>query len=172
MVNWSNNSTLLLRNVATNFNGLRFTVIITNIAGQSRISANALLTVLADSDKDGLPDVWETGRAGFDANDPADGKRDDDGDGMSNAAEFAAGTDYLDPNSNLRLEIALTNGVTLWFSAVSNRSYTVQFSDRLNPAIWQKLGDVLVRTNSRTEMLLDGNPATNRYYRVVTPIQP
>src|SRR6185369_16924904 len=80
------NSTMILTNVQTNFNGVRFTVAITNIAGSAPVSASATNTVLADADHDGLPDSWEAGRPGFNPNDPSDGARDDDGDGMSNAA--------------------------------------------------------------------------------------
>ena len=40
----------------------------------------------------GLADAWETGRPGFNPDDPSDGLRDEAGDGMSNAAECFAGT--------------------------------------------------------------------------------
>ena len=41
---------------------------------------------------DGMPDGWEA-LHGFDPKDGSDGAADPDGDGSSNAAEFAAGTD-------------------------------------------------------------------------------
>jgi hypothetical protein len=155
------NSSLTLTNLrladSTNFN-----VAITNVAGSAPVSSNAVLTVLADSDADGIPDTLE----------PLDGAADSDGDGMNNAAEYFAGTDPLDPNSVLRLEIANPGSVTLWFNAVSNRAYTVQYSQRLGPASWQKFADLLARTNSRVETLVDPNPGAQRYYRLVTPVQP
>jgi hypothetical protein len=155
------NSSLTLTNLrladSTNFN-----VAITNVAGSAPISSNAVLTVLGDSDADGIPDTLE----------PVDGAADSDNDGMSNAAEYFAGTDPLDPTSVLRLEIMSTGDVTLWFNAVSNRTYTVQYTDRLNPILWRKLTDVLARTNSRMEVLVDPISVSNRFYRVVTPIQP
>ena len=53
---------------------------------------------VADSDSDGLPDVWET-KYGLDvAQNDADA--DKDGDGFTNAEEFAAGTDPSDKNSH------------------------------------------------------------------------
>jgi hypothetical protein len=91
---------------------------------------------------------------------------------MSNAAEYFAGTDYLDPTSYLHVEIGSTGAATLSFLAVSNRAYTVQFSDGLNPIQWQKLVDVLAGPNTRRETYRDTSPATDRYYRLVTPMQP
>ena len=53
-----------------------------------------------DTDGDGLPDGWETDhRLDPLTNDAAD---DPDGDGFSNAEEFAAGTDPQDPASHPR----------------------------------------------------------------------
>jgi hypothetical protein len=141
---------------ATNYN-----VALTNLAGVAPVSSNAFLTVLADSDGDGIPDSLE----------PLDGLADDDGDGASNAAEYFAGTDYLDPESYLRVHIADTGTATIWFNAVAGRSYSVQYTDGLNPAVWQKFADVLAGTGNRVEQLVDSSPGTNRYYRLVTPIQ-
>ena len=47
-----------------------------------------------DSDGDGIEDWWETG-FGFDPSDPYDAALDSDGDGLSNLAEFLAGTNPL-----------------------------------------------------------------------------
>lgn len=44
-----------------------------------------------DADGDGLPDWWE-GEHGLDPSDPSDADLDSDGDGLSNLAEFRAGT--------------------------------------------------------------------------------
>jgi hypothetical protein len=135
------------------------------------LSSNAVLTVLVDTDLDGLPDAWETNYPGFNPNDPADGARDDDLDGLSNAAEWFAGTDYLDPASFLKVELTVTHTAVVQFTAVSNRTYTVQYTDGLNPILWGKLGDVLARATTRLETLIDPGAGTNRYYRLVTPIQ-
>lgn len=44
-----------------------------------------------DTDRDGMPDAWEL-RHGLDPADPADGSRDEDGDGYTNVEEFLNGT--------------------------------------------------------------------------------
>jgi hypothetical protein len=127
---------------------------------------------VADTDGDGLPDSWETGRSGFSANNPADAARDDDGDGMSNLAEFIAGTDYLDPTSYLKVEITATGQASLRFNAVSNRIYSVQYSDALNPAFWRSVANIpAYTTNSRPQIVIDANSVSNRFYRLVTPVQ-
>ena len=166
------NSTLLLTNVGLNYSGARFTVAITNLAGSASLTVNALLTVLADADHDGLPDVWETAHAGFNPNDPADGARDDDGDGMSNAAEYFAGTDPFDPSSCLRVDLLSLSPATIQFNAVSNRTYSVLYSDDLSSALWQKLGDILARSTNRPEVLTDPAGSLNRFYRAVVPLRP
>jgi hypothetical protein len=153
---------------------LNYSVVVTNLAGQATISPPATqpasLVVLVDTDHDGLPDSWETSHPGFDLNNPADGMADADLDGQSNGAEFLAGTDYLDPTSYLRVDIAADHGALLTFFAQTNRSYTVQYTDGLNPIDWRKLTDVLARTNARVETVLDPAPGPERAYRLQTPI--
>ena len=163
-------SVLVLTNVRPSAAGL-YNVVVTNVARQFA-SSNATLIVLPDTDRDGLPDEWETGRAGFAINDPADGARDDDNDGLSNAAEYFAGTDYLDPNSKLRLELTGVSPATVTLLAASNRTYTVQFTDGLAPANWSKLADLVARTNTHPETVADPAARTNRFYRAVTPVRP
>ncbi len=166
------NSILIITNVAPNFSGLSFSVVITNLAGSASGLRAALLTVLVDTDHDGLPDAWETNRVGFSIGDPADGARDDDEDGMTNAEEYFAGTDPLNGSSYLKIELPSVGPALVRFNAISNRTYSVLYSDELQPALWQKLGDVLARTNNRVEVLSDPTATTNRFYRLVIPTQP
>jgi hypothetical protein len=166
------NSTIVITNISTNFTGLRFTVAITNIAGQSPLTTNAILTVLADTDRDGLPDIWEAGRPGFSVNDPADGQRDDDSDGMKNGAEYFAGTDPFDANSYLKVLLDAQGVKTIEFMAVSNRTYTVEYTDQLQLSAWEKLGSTLARPVTEPVVLPDPTAGANRFYRLVTPAQP
>ena len=120
-----------------------------------------------DSDGDGLPDWWEI-QYGLNPHDPTDAAQDADGDGMTNLQEYLAGTNPQDPNSRLRLDIKDTVP-SLQFNAVSNRSYTVLSTDGLSPVQWKKLADVLARSVSRLETLVDTNTGSNRFYRLVIP---
>ncbi len=55
-----------------------------------------------DTDRDGMPNGWEESN-GLCENDPRDAGRDDDGDGSSNAGEYAADTDPNDAAQHLRM---------------------------------------------------------------------
>jgi hypothetical protein len=136
------------------------------------ISAAAFLRLLADSDGDGIPDEWET-RFGLASGDPSDRDLDSDLDGMSNWAEYIAGTDPTDELSYLKVDALIGgSGAAISFGAVSNRTYTIQFADDLESGQWFKLGDVVARATNRVENISDPNFVTNRYYRVATPRQP
>ena len=129
------------------------------------------LIILPDVDGDGIPDLWETAN-GLNPGSAADAALDGDGDTMTNGDEYLAGTNPADAASYLRVDHgAAGSPAQVSFQAVSNRTYSVQFSDDLNAA-WQKLADVLARTNSRVETLIDSAPKTNRVYRIVTPSAP
>jgi hypothetical protein len=151
-----------------------YTVILTNVAGGSQSFAwtNAILTVLTDSNTNGIPDVWEatyfgspTGVTNRDA--------DSDGDGLSNWEEYRAGTDPTDPTSYLKVtRISPAGGARIEFNAVSNRTYSVEFKDGIDTALWTRLVDVLARGTNWAAAVVDPSPGTNRYYHLVTPKQP
>jgi len=134
--------------------------------------------VLADSDGDGIPDAWETS-FGFNPTNAADASLDADGDGMSNGAEYIAGTDPTDPLSYLkveRLETVPGSNVLarIEFNAVSNRTYSVQFSPSPASGPWTHLVDVFATTTNRPVVLFDPQPASlpMRAYRLATPAMP
>ena len=110
--------------------------------------------------------MWELSRPCFSLNDRSDGGRDKDGDGMSNRAEYLAGTNFLDPNNYLKLEVIISQNTIIQFTASSNHSYNLQFTDDLKQAQWQNLRDFFARTNSRIEQFMDPNPITNRFLPV------
>lgn len=164
---------LTLSNVTTSISG-NYTVAITNGTIPGVLSRAALLTVLADSDGDKAPDTWET-QFGFLPNDPDDGAMDFDSDGVSNADEFRSGTDPTDGTSFLDIEEFSLGGVAfgsrISFLAVSNRTYSVQYKDALDPdSVWTTLDAVLAHPTNRPAVVIDPNPVASRFYRLVTPL--
>ena len=129
------------------------------------------VTVLEDSDRDGIPNVIEQG-LGMDTNNAADASGDLDLDGMSNRAEFIAGTDPTNSLSYLKIETAVTPGTSsVQFGGISNHTYTVQFTDSLGAGAWSKLADLAARSTNFTVQIPDPTATTNRFYRVATPRQ-
>jgi hypothetical protein len=167
--------TLIIPNVQVADNGSNIDVAVTNRASLSpgRLSGRAVLTVLADTDGDRAPDSWENSN-GFNSTNSNDGAGDADDDGATNVEEYMAGTNPNDPTSYLRINsIAVGGNTSLQFLAVSNKNYTVQFSDELGQ--WSTLAHVLQITNPppvRSISITDSNAAPQRYYRLVTPYQP
>ena len=150
-----------------------YRVVVRNLAN-SGTSANALCNVitLADADGDGIADIWEIAN-GLNTNSVADAALDSDGDTMSNRAEFLAGTDPANGASYLKIDsISTSAGARLVFGAISNRTYSVQYSDLPGSALWFRLADIPARSTNRIETIPDSGYATNRLYRLATPQQP
>ena len=150
-----------------------YAFVVTNVVRPTgNLTASAFLTYVTDSDADGMPDAWETAY-GSEPNNPADAMLDRDGDGLSNWQEYVAGTDPTDASSYLKVTVLAADGsASVAFGAVSNRTYTVQFTDGLGEGAWSKLADVGARATNRVEQIQDASHGTNRFYRVVTPRQP
>jgi hypothetical protein len=150
-----------------------YTVGVTNAAG-SILSTTAALTVLADTDGDGLPDEWELAN-NLSPTNAADAALDLDGDGLTNLQEYLSGTDPNDAGSRLRIEAIDWNAgypVSLRFTAVSNKTYTVQSCPFPTGTPWSRVADVPAASSNRSVTITDlANPPTGglRLYRLVTP---
>jgi hypothetical protein len=141
-------------------------------------SAFATVTVLVDSDGDGIPDAWESGY-GLNPGSSADRNSDSDGDGMSNWQEYVAGTDPTNALSYLKVEnfwsaISSNQQVRLEFNAVSNKTYTIFASDNAPSGPWIRVADVAAVSSNRTAQVTEEQPAGSvaRYYHLVTPRAP
>jgi hypothetical protein len=159
---------------ATNVPGTTaYRVVVKNLAFSTPGVTSAFdITVLADSDGDGLPDNWENAFALNPAS-SSDRNLDSDGDGFTNWQEYQAGTDPSDAASYLSLSLdALSGGAQVQFNAASNKTYSVLYSHEATSGMWMKLTDVLARTNSRVESVIDPNWTWSRFYRLATPRQP
>ena len=157
-------------------NAATWRVIVRNLARNTVVGENRTftLTVLPDSDGDGLPDAWETTYPTA-----ASGAEDTDRDGLTNLQEYQAGTDPTNALSYLRVDtIALagaSNLVSLRFLATSNKTYTIQHRNTVDGVAWNRLADVLAASTNRLIEIIDTNgPSANtqRYYRLATPRSP
>jgi hypothetical protein len=129
------------------------------------------VTILADSDSDGLPDNWETNY--FGSATAASPSADPDHDGMTNLQEYIAGTDPTDPASYLRLDEDLAASlVTLRFQAVATRTYVIEYKDGLSLPAWTRLAEIPARSSNHLESVIDPQFTTNRFYRLGTPRVP
>jgi hypothetical protein len=91
-------------------------------------------------------------------------------DGVSNGAEYIAGTSPTNALSYLKVEQITANGpASIQFYAVSNRTYTVQYKSVLSDPDWKKLAGIVAQGIDRTETVVDPAPDPKRFYRLVTP---
>jgi hypothetical protein len=162
-------------------NQFYFAIAVTNLAGASALSSNAVITVLADTDGDGLPDEWELA-SGLSPTNSADALLDSDGDHVSNEQEYVAGTDPQDPQSYLKVQaITLTGAepiVLLSFVASAGKTYSALRRESLNEEVWTSIIDVPATATNRVVEVQDSatttlaSGQTQRFYRLVTPRLP
>ncbi len=115
-----------------------------------------------DSDNDCLPDSWEELYGGI--NGLSGGNGDYDGDGLSDLAEYAAGTNPMDENSNLRID-ALPG--TINFNVVSGRTYRIQCCTNLYGGAWFDIdGSGIAVSASGTLVITNTVDAIMKFYRV------
>jgi hypothetical protein len=145
---------------------LHFTPLLDN-ARASGLQARKIADVFSDTD--GIPDWWRLGYFDHAIGQPGLSRAEDDadGDGASNAHEFAAGTHPLDPASFFGITSAtVTNGgVLLTCRVVPGRSYEWLRRDETLVGAWTPLGTQTAGTNELA-WLDPAAPASVRFYRV------
>ena len=124
---------------------------------------------LLDLNLNGLPDDWENAH-GLLPDDTDDALYDTDGDGLTNLAEYFAGTDPTDSASHLALESITVTGdtVLLEFMAHAGIAYRLQARDDLTKGKWSTVGRLEPRPTSGFVMLPEFLPGSQqaRYYRM------
>ncbi len=130
----------------------------------------------ADSDSNGLPDAWERVNFGAIGVNP---NADPDGDGMSNAQEYLAGTNPNDASDKLMITaISATPGgtlTTLTWKSTPARCYYLQKNPGLTPSLWVDSGlGIIAADGTSTQRSLADTVAPARFYRVqaVLPLTP
>ena len=113
-----------------------------------------------DTNANGLPDSWET------AYGIANPNEDNDGDGLSNLAEYLAGTYAFDPQDGFRLDLVVADGdaTILEFLAIRGRTYTLQGTTELGT--WRTLAFRLVTPQPETVPRHDYHALDVRVLRV------
>ncbi|HEY2922886.1 MAG TPA: hypothetical protein VGK77_28240, partial [Candidatus Binatia bacterium] len=129
---------------------------------------NSIRKIWIDADGDGIPDSLEGAATPYVVG-VDDRAVDSDHDGMSNSAEFEAGTDPFDPDSFLAinsLRIETDGHAAIRWRSTAGKYYVVKYSDDL--AVWNVVG-VPVLGDGSIISVLDPTPVRTiqqRTYRV------
>ena len=138
----------------------------TNLGGTGSLALS--LQVQADADADGMGDAWETANGlNPTVNDSA---LDRDGDGLTNIAEWLAGTTPNNPSSRLAItsERAVGGNMVINWSSVIGKRYRVFSRPVLNTGAWAEIttAPIVATTVSSTFTDIGGASGVQRFYRV------
>jgi len=116
---------------------------------------------------------WRLANFGTTANsgNAADGA-DPDGDGMTNAQEYAAGTDPRSSASVLQVcgIVIVGSDVLVSFPSVAGKTYRLERSDALQNGSWTTAQDHIGGTGGVVQITDAGAAGRNqRFYRIVVP---
>jgi len=136
-------------------------------------SAAIGITVLADSDGDGLPDAWEIAN-GLNPNNGADAALDSDGDGLTNAQEYQADTNPQNAADKPRVERITPQSdgsVTLQIKTALGRRYLVEANNAFPSGPWTPVATDVAGTGGVIELPDPGAiNIPNRIYRVTVSL--
>jgi hypothetical protein len=152
--------------VAAAFSGLTATSDVVSITVLADFDRDGIPDALdPDDDNDGMPDVWETAH-GLNPFDAADAVGNADTDVLLNGSEYVAATDPNDGSSFFSVEILPgRTPVTVSFMTRTGRVYGVEYSAGLSdPPSWQPLTNGIPGTGG-VVTVEDPTGADARFYR-------
>ncbi|MHB8521737.1 MAG: chitobiase/beta-hexosaminidase C-terminal domain-containing protein [Limisphaerales bacterium] len=129
----------------------------------------ALTDRTASSLGDGISDAWRLRYFASVSNPAAQANVDADGDGMSNAAEFLAGTDPTDRGSSLKfasVEKSPAQGVTVYWPSVTGKQYIVESSTSAGGGGWTAVSGNLSGSGQILSFTDNAQGSGGRFYRV------
>jgi endonuclease/exonuclease/phosphatase family metal-dependent hydrolase len=115
---------------------------------------------------DGLPNHWWVQYFGtIEGVSAAD---DSDGDGFSNAQEYALGTDPTDPTSTLRARPAVVAAgqISIAWDAIEGKTYRIIGTTDLTAEHWQQVGEPLTAPATGPQTVTHTTEAPSHFYRV------
>jgi hypothetical protein len=142
------------------------------VAGQAPLVAQT--NPDASSWGDGIPDSWRLEYFGTLTDPNSAANADPDRDGLSNLAEFIAGTNPRDPASCLQLlaaewrngDTATTSGILLRWQTISGRHYTLECTADVVSQVWTPVANNLAGDGGVQEFLHTEITAKAQFYRV------
>ncbi|MBA4388315.1 MAG: hypothetical protein C0404_10065 [Verrucomicrobia bacterium] len=140
--------------------------------GATGVSTSVSVTVGGganqDANSDGLPDAWQILHFGSATSPNAAPQADYDGDGMSNMAEYVAGTDPADAKSKFQVSgVRSQNGAFgLGFQTVAGKTYGVLGNgDLIGTSQWMVVTNGMPGTGGYVEVN-DPDVLTRKFYRI------
>jgi hypothetical protein len=148
-------------------NGTTYYYVVTalNVMMESLVSAEASATPLSTLQQWRQTNFGTTNGTGNAADDA-----DPDGDGLTNASEFVAGTDPKNASSLLRVNSIATTAsdVAVSFATVSGKTYRLESSETLENASWVPVQNDIAGTGEVLQVVDPGGMGqTKRFYRLV-----
>ena len=141
---------------------------VAGLTGKVRTGGRLNLQRIVDTDRNGLPDWWEQQYFGHLTGTSTN--TDADHDGLNNLAEFLAGTNPTNANSNLGvkiLSVSKSNTVSVAWASVAGKTYWVERATNLTGGFHTVIQTNIAAT-APTNTITDTNLLSGkiRFYRV------